>query len=111
MITDEAAQQLLAGLKAEDNELHCYCDDIDCDANHPAEDGNAQPLLGIAFVTPDGQLDTDANQEAFGYDHGELIQNAENAAIELKDYAAWIDDLVVIDRTTGQWWIGTEFPR
>lgn len=112
MLTTKAARQLLKGLAAEDDHMHCYCtsDDCDFDGNHPAEEGRGVPRFGIAFVTEDGRLDRAANQEAYGWDHGNLIQDAKDAVLELRDYAEYIDDLVVIDRETGQWWDGTEFP-
>lgn len=112
MLTTKAARKLLDGLNAEDDYMHCYCTSDDCtvDKNHIADEGLSRPRFGIAYVTADGKLDHAANQEAYGWDHGSLMPDAANAADELADFAEYIDDLVVIDRKTGQWWNGTEFP-
>lgn len=109
MITNKAARELLNGLNAEDDHMNCYCTNDVCDDNHPADEGLDRPRFGLAFVT-DGRLDQEANQEAYGTDHGSLVQDAEDVVIELKDYAEYIDELVVIDRKTGQWWDGRSFP-
>jgi hypothetical protein len=111
VITNKAAATLLAALAAEDAELHCYCTDPECDSgrNHPADDGRPPPQFGYAYVTAGGGLDRAANREAYGTDHGALKDDIADVLDELTNFAAYIDDVVVIDRTTGCWWTGAEF--
>lgn len=112
MLTEQAAHELLEGLNTEDDSLHCYCtsDDCDLDKNHIEDEGLSRPRFGMAFVTADGRLDHAANNEAYGWNHGECVQDAADVAISLRDYAEYIEEIVVIDRVTGQWWDGPQFP-
>ena len=112
MLTKKAARQLLDGLNAEDDHMNCYCVSDECtlDKNHIEDDGGSRPRFGIAYVTPDGQLDHAANIEAHGWKHGGLVSDAHNVLGELEEFAEYIEDRVVIDRETGQWWDGPAFP-
>jgi len=110
MLTKNAARELLDGLDTEDAHMNCYCEEEICDAHHPADEGLGRPRFGIAYVTSDGRLDHAANMEAHGWKHGALMSDAENVRADLAEFAEYIDERVVIDRETGEWWAGADFP-
>jgi hypothetical protein len=111
VISAKAAKALLAGLDAEDTEMHCYCTDEHCKdgRDHPADDGRPQPRFGYAYVDGRGNLNRAANREGYGTTFGTLIDDVAAALGELDDFKDYIDEVVIIDRVTGQWWTGVEF--
>lgn len=108
MITAKALKRHLKALGKElaDN---CYCEEPGCELNHPYDgSGLGVPPYGITMVTPDGELDEDANKRYIAFWWG--LEAHHDAVV---DHINMLDDLatnlVVIQHATGVCWSGIEF--
>lgn len=109
MLTDRAAKQLLAGLEEEDAD-NCYCMEPECEWEHPFDDDRGQPPYGVAFVKPNGEIDKQGNAAFFGLKWGNVWHLEDVQVAVQEDFADCLDEVVIIDRSTGQWWDGASFP-